>query len=431
MAQGTGILEREKQNICTYVENNLDTFAERPLCEVDSLVLSWFSNFRLEALGEQLNGWDITSERAPRLRDALRAECFDGLFDLWDPESCKRLLQAMAASPRFRDIRVGGFRLSRDTPDEGWPKQFAAVTLLLDDGAAYLAFRGTDATFDGWREDFNMTFARPVPAQAEAFVYLLDAAQACPAAPLVLGGHSKGGNLAAYVASTCSPEVASRLERVFSHDGPGFTAESLAASSWRERARLVSKTVPRSSLIGMLFEQQEEYSVVDSSTVGILQHDPFSWVVEGCDFVRVKGIARGAAALDETLNQWISSMTVEEREGFVNTLFSVLYASGEDTFASMAGNLQTTLPAMLDSLAATDPEERRYLTRAVSLLLRAFVPEVSLPEVTLPEVALPESLAALQSEGTALLARARARAEGAVGADATQVAGTSGATDDA
>ena len=133
----------------------------------------------------------------------------------------------------------------------------------------------------------------------------------------------------------------------------------------------------------------------------------------------------------ETLNQWISSMTVEEREGFVNTLFSVLYASGEDTFASMAGNLQTALPAMLDSLAATDPEERRYLMRAVSLLLRAFVPEVSLPEVMLPEVALPESLAALQSEGTALLARARARAESAVGAGATQVAETSGATDDA
>ena len=140
MAQGSGILE--KQNICTYVENNLDTFAERPLCAPDSLVLSWFSNFRLEALGGQFDGWDITSAAAPRLRDALRAECFDGLFDLWDPESCRRLLQAMAASPRFRDIRVGGFRLRRDTTDPEWPKQFAAVTLLLDDGTAYLAFRG-------------------------------------------------------------------------------------------------------------------------------------------------------------------------------------------------------------------------------------------------------------------------------------------------
>ena len=87
MAQGTGILEREKQNICTYVENNLDTFAERPLCEVDSLVLSWFSNFRLEALGEQLNGWDITSERAPRLRDALRAECFTASLTCGTPRA--------------------------------------------------------------------------------------------------------------------------------------------------------------------------------------------------------------------------------------------------------------------------------------------------------------------------------------------------------
>ena len=247
----------------------------------------------------------------------------------------------------------------------------------------------------------------------------------------ILAGITSQMAIAGNIAGPCSPEVAGRLERVFSHDGPGFTAESLAASSWRERARLVSKTVPRSSLIGMLFEQQEEYSVVDSSTVGILQHDPFSWVVEGCDFVRVKGIARGAAALDETLNQWISSMTVEEREGFVNTLFSVLYASGEDTFASMAGNLQTTLPAMLDSLAATDPEERRYLTRAVSLLLRAFVPEVSLPEVTLPEVALPESLTALQSEGSALLARARAKAGAAAGERAADALDASDATGDA
>jgi len=346
---------------------------------------------------------------------------------LVDPQVTHDFYHAVAANPRFSDVEMSAYC---EQFDGGAQTQFAAVTFRLPSGTLVVAFRGTDDSLVGWKEDFNMAFERDVPSQVSARAYLERVAPTVRGR-IYVGGHSKGGNLAAYVASTCSPEVAGRLERVFSHDGPGFTAESLAASSWRERARLVSKTVPRSSLIGMLFEQQEDYSVVDSSTVGILQHDPFSWVVEGCDFVRVKGIARGAAALDETLNQWISSMTVEEREGFVNTLFSVLYASGEDTFASMAGNLQTTLPAMLDSLAATDPEERRYLTRAVSLLLRAFVPEVSLPEVTLPEVALPESLAVLQSEGTALLARARARAEGAVGADATQVAGTSGATDDA
>ena len=374
MAQGTGILEREKQNICTYVENNLDTFAERPLCEVDSLVLSWFSNFRLEALGEQLNGWDITSERAPRLCDALRAECFDGLFDLWDPESCKRLLQAMAASPRFRDIRVGGFRLSRDTPDEGWPKQFAAVTLLLDDGTAYLAFRGTDATFDGWREDFNMTFARPVPAQAEAFVYLLDAAQACPAAPLVLGGHSKGGNLAVYAAAEAPAEIRERIARVYSHDGPGFDAEFLVSEGFCAIAGRVDKTLPQSSVVGMMLENQEDYSIVRSTSVGIFQHDPFSWVVEGQSFVEVEGLSAGARHVDAALNDWICGRTPAERDRFTSELFGLLGATNATTMAEAREHWRTLLPAMATAVADMDPETRRFMLRTVGALVRGLLP---------------------------------------------------------
>lgn len=98
------------QNICDYVEGQLDTFAVRPLCAADSLVLSWYANFRLEVLGDQVVGWHLAADGRPgvRLQETLRAECFDGLFDLWDPPSCRRLLQAMAASPRFRDIRVIG-----------------------------------------------------------------------------------------------------------------------------------------------------------------------------------------------------------------------------------------------------------------------------------------------------------------------------------
>lgn len=396
---------REK-NVFGYLTHEFETFDERPLGDVDSLVLACLSYYQLPA-----EATEARTVEGMDLRDLFRAEWLEGMTGgLWDPAGLSRLLACAVASPRMRGIRLSCYAEDLDAARE---KQFSACTLRLPGGDAYVSFRGTDNTLVGWKEDFNMAFERDVPSQVSARAYLERVAPTI-SGRIYVGGHSKGGNLAAYVASTCSPEVATRLQRVFSHDGPGFTAESLAASSWRERARLVSKTVPRSSLIGMLFEQQEEYSVVDSSTVGILQHDPFSWVVEGCDFVRAKGIARGAAALDETLNQWISSMTVEEREGFVNALFSVLYASGEDTFASMTENLQTALPAMLDSLAATDPEERRYLTRAISLLVRAFVPEVSLPEVPLPEVNLPESLAALQSEGSALLARARARAGDAV-----------------
>ena len=50
--------------------------------------------------------------------------------------------------------------------------QFAALTVLLDDGSAFLAFRGTDGTLVGWKEDFNLsadsTSASTAPKGARA-----------------------------------------------------------------------------------------------------------------------------------------------------------------------------------------------------------------------------------------------------------------------
>ena len=153
----------------------------------------------------------------------------------------------------------------------------------------------------------------------------------------------------------------------------------------------MSKTVPRSSLIGMLFEQQEDYAVVDSSVAGVSQHDPFSWVVEGSDFVRLEGLGRGAGFVDGTLNEWISSMTHEEREGFVDTLFSVLSAGGEDTFAALSGNWQTSVPAMLRELSGLEPDRRDLIMRALALLFRAAIPDFELPQLPqMPDFSMPQ-----------------------------------------
>ena len=358
------------RNICDYVESELDTFVERPLGAVDSLVLSWFSNFRLEALGEQVTG----SVPGVPLRETLRAECFRGLFDLWDPESCKRLLQAMAASPRFRDIRVSNFVMEREGGDTPSPKQFSAVTLLLDDGATYVAYRGTDATFAGWREDFDMTFARPVPSQVAALDYLVGRVAPATAGPIVLGGHSKGGNLAVYAAAEAPAEVQRRVTRVFSHDGPGFDAEFLASEGFRRIAGRIDKTLPQSSIVGMMLENQEDYSVVRSTSVGIFQHNPFSWVVEGQGFVEVEGISAGARHTDAALNAWISGRTPEERRRFTDELYDLLTFDGAKTFAELRDDWQRTLPELTLRIARMDPETRRFMLETVSALVRGLLP---------------------------------------------------------
>ena len=161
--------------------------------------------------------------------------------------------------------------------------QFAAMTFDLPDGSSYIAFRGTDATIVGWKEDFNMAFQYPVPSQAEAADYLNEAARHCRG-KLYVGGHSKGGNLAVYAAANCRPDVSARLARVFSHDGPGFLEQALQSEAFRQVLPKIEKTLPQSSMIGMLLEHQENYKIVKSSSISIWQHNPFSWEINGDDF---------------------------------------------------------------------------------------------------------------------------------------------------
>ena len=368
----------EEKNVFGYLARSFETFAERSLTDVDSLVLSCLSYFHYQ-------GDAVRSREGVLVGDLFCAEHLDAMaHGLWDAEGLVRLLALVSASPRFRDVRVSEYVDDFDVAAE---KQFSACVLRLPDGDAYVSYRGTDNTLVGWKEDFNMAFETGVPSQYAAIDYLERVAPGIEGR-IFLGGHSKGGNLAVCAAARCSAEVAARLGRVFSHDGPGFTEEALADELWKERSGLVSKTVPRSSVIGMLFERQEDYAVVESATMGLTQHDPFSWVVEGEDFVRCDDLGRGASFVDKGLNEWISSMTREEREGFVETLFSVLGAAGEDTFADLSGNWQASVPAMLRRLGELDPGERAHITRALSALVGAFMPNVELPQF--PDFELPQ-----------------------------------------
>ena len=109
------------KSILGYTRTSLDTFDERPFCQVDSLVLSSiaYTFFPKEILPE--GDWN-----GIHFADLLKSEYFEQMFHgIWNGKSCLELLIALACSPRFRDTLICGYTQKYDAATE---KQFSAVT---------------------------------------------------------------------------------------------------------------------------------------------------------------------------------------------------------------------------------------------------------------------------------------------------------------
>lgn len=356
-------LPGDKGNFVTYVQTQFDSFDERPFCEVDSLVFSWLSYYRLSEKLPNIHSWEGVS-----LSDWLRAEDFDAMMgSLWNVPGSHDLLYAVCSSPRYRGTHMCAYktRFNKETEE-----QFAAMTFLLPNGEVYVAFRGTDATLVGWKEDFNLAFQCPVPSQENARTYL-ESVAAHFDGPLYVGGHSKGGNLAVYAGITCADEHQGRIKQIFSHDGPGFNEQFLKDPRFENVHERVAKTVPQSSIIGMIFENQEEYKIVESTAFSITQHDPFSWVVDGCEFRVASNITAGANYFDETLAEWMGNLTPEERGTFIDTIADIINVTGANTFAEVRDNWTVNLPKMMQAASELDPATRQQIIDTLGALAKA------------------------------------------------------------
>lgn len=340
-------------NIIHYAESELSDFNRKPFHSVDSLIFSKFSYIGLSSF---VPGFE-PGKTLPTIGSLLKAEHFREMFSrVWDEENSLRLLFAMAASPRYRNLTLGFYREEQDSILE---KQFSAVTIFLNEDTAYIAFRGTDATLVGWKEDFNMAFKYPVPSQEEAVRYVEEVAAKFKG-KLLLGGHSKGGNLAVYVYAKLNRQLKDRIIKVYSHDGPGFKENAIDILELESSQKIVEKTVPQSSVIGMLLESQEQYSIVKSNRTGLLQHDPFSWIIEGDQFVFVERLTKNAKYMDKSLHNWLEAVSDEEREHFVNALYSVLDTGDTQNIKQIGADWQRNIPLMMGRVRNLD-EDSRFL----------------------------------------------------------------------
>ena len=366
-------------NVVDYVRREFRGFGELAFSNVDSLVLSELSYMRLLGLVPVFG--EAKSVATVPIRELLRAESYDGMFVSNSSEMNDyrlSLLRAVCESPRFRGLRVGEYA---ERLDESEQQQFAAMTFDLGaDFGLYVAFRGTDGTLVGWKEDFNMAVRCPVPSQESAYRY----AKESPG--IMIGGHSKGGNMAVYAAMQITqsdleatneraqrlgllpalggsvPGRNCRISRIFSHDGPGMPQVMVHSRAYQAIAARIDKTVPESSIIGMLLQSQIKPTFVKADAISILQHMGSSWqVTQSGEFERASELTGGAQLISKTIDGWFDRVSQGQRERAINQIYDIFAAAGYGNIADLVANWTNSLPKIVAAARGTDVETRELI----------------------------------------------------------------------
>ena len=354
-------------NILDYLDWRGDVpFRLDPFNEADNLVLSMLSYGQFDSI--------LTEEGFQKGK---------GIRELWDAYTAVHpleeekgtgghfsraplLLKKLAASERFRDLVVSDFvnLVSKDHSE-----QMSAVTCQVGDGTIYVAFRGTDNSLIGWKEDFLLAYTPQTSGQKHAAEYLskigLQSNQ-----PLRVGGHSKGGNLAVYASAFCAEEVRPKIVEVYSNDGPGFLKEVIETPEYEAVYPKVHGFIPEETLFGILLENTFPQKIIRSSRKGILQHDAYSWEIIRNRFEEAPKVSGGSLYADKTITALLDELTPENRKEFIDTVFEVLESPGSETFSKLKQSKLKNYGEMLKTVLGMDKDRRDKTIKVLGSLAK-------------------------------------------------------------
>jgi len=280
----------------------------------------------------------------------------------------ERLLRLLAASGRYGSLRMFAAKKQIDRADG---IQFGAISFLLPGQNVFVAFEGTDDTLVGWKEDFRMSYECPVPAQLTATEYLREVAAAYPLRRLFVGGHSKGGNLAMFAAVHAGDHVRYRVRAVYNNDGPGFCDSTLSSAAYLELRDRIFTSLPESSIVAVLLEHDTNYKIVESTNKGLMQHDGYSWQVEGPDFVYTTERTAFGKRTEAVVDHFVSATSPERRRRFCEALFGILEASEQDTVSGILGGKRQSLKNIMSAYSDLPDEVRTLLVETLAVLGRS------------------------------------------------------------
>lgn len=347
-------------NIIDYLNWRGDlSFKQDKINEVDAIILSRFSYLPFKDV--DMEKTDNIANIADKMKD-LSLDKF-----IWKDD--KEFVIKLGKTNRYKDLVITDYQEILDIQAE---KQFAAVTIWLPKGYKYISFRGTDMSLVGWKEDFNMSFMQNIPSQLEAVKYLNEIGSRY-IGKLIVGGHSKGGNLAVYASMFCKNRIQKKIVEIINADGPGFDESVFNTENYIKILEKVNTYIPQSSIIGRLLEHDADYEIIHSTQKGIMQHDIYSWQVNATNLVRIPNLTNDSQFVNKVVRDWLKNTTPEQRKNFVNVIYDVLVATEAKSISDFGVGTLKKVATVIKSYKNIDKEERKEIESMIKLMFESTI----------------------------------------------------------
>ena len=153
--------------------------------------------------------------------------------------------------------------------------------------------------------------------------------------------------------------------------GRGLPELMVRGQAYRTVESRIRKTVPESSVVGMLLQSNAKVIGCQGGRVGIMQHMGNSWqVAENGDFERENELTVTAQLIKRTLDDWLDTVGQKQRERAIDQIYEIFAAAGYGNIADLMANWTDSLPKIVAAARGYRPGDAGSLSKPWSRRFR-------------------------------------------------------------
>ena len=324
-------------NIYNYIDNyGIYSFAEEPINEVDNVIFSFLSYANYKNIFDEKKS--LTINEVARIHMSLYPNKDKNIIAI---KEGNKLLRYIKDTKRYKDCLISNYHYIGDKE-----VQFGVISIEYLPNKVYVSFEGTDQLFSGWIEDLMLSYKYPTKSHMLATNYL-NKHFTFSNKELIVGGHSKGGNLALIASMNANFIVRSKIKKIINADGPGVLDKEYNSKRYNKIINKYTHIIPSYSFVGLFLNQSNEV-VVSSINKGILSHNIIYWEIDDNSFKRDK-LCRVSTELKKEIANWGRKYSDLEKEEFVINLENTLEKAHVHSILDLKTNSNKILSLIYES----------------------------------------------------------------------------------